>query len=87
MTVTVKMLKAAKMRGIMFLDGEDFYTNTYECTDFPELTEVQHGPAGAALRLPGAKHTTTIYVAGREVPMEVQAIVDAINAHRAQQSK
>jgi hypothetical protein len=83
-TVTVEMLKAAKMRGVMFLDGEDFYSNTYECIDFPELSKVKHGPAGSALRLPGAKHTTTIYVAGREVPMQVQAIVDAINAHRAE---
>ena len=90
--MTLESLKAAKMRGVMFLDGEDFYENTYECLEYPHLTKVSRGPIAQVFGNPMKRalpnHTTTFYVDGKEIPRPpqggwdawAQAIVDAYNA-------
>lgn len=78
--VTPENLGKCRMRGTMFLDGEDFYTNVFECVEHPSLTKTASGPAGRAKRVPGNKHTVTWRVGGQEVPFDKAVIADALNA-------
>lgn len=86
MTVTPDDLKTVKWETVMCLDGEGFYINAYRCKEYPDLTAEMSGPA-KTYSSKGVKpdpnyktHTKTIYVNGHEVPCDLQAIADALNA-------
>jgi len=42
--ITREHLKQWKARSIMHLDGDDFYSNHYQCNEEPRLTYVDSGP-------------------------------------------
>ena len=79
-SVTVEMLKKATMRADGFLDCQDYYCHAFTCVEYPELTKDHTGPRGRSKHLP----RITIRVNGIEVPRDLQAIADAINAYRGQ---
>lgn len=77
--VTPEEVRAAKMTGILHLDGDD-YMNQYRCVQFPELTRVDTGPK----RGTGGQHVTRFFIGGE--PTDARGATDiarALNAYRA----
>lgn len=79
MTVTADDLTFATMKMTLALDG-DYYHNQYKCVEYPELTQLKTGPSNRKIK---GGHAVKLFVDGVEVPLDLHAVADAINAYRA----
>lgn len=77
MTITKDDLKKANARGVLFLDGEDFYENHYQCVEYPRLKIVSSGPRGRASK--ANPHKRTYFVDNMECP-DIDAVLTMLNA-------
>lgn len=81
--ITRDDLKKAHTRGTLFLDGEGFYQNHFQCVEYGRLTIVDSGPArrygtkkkGEVER----KHERKFFVDGMECP-DIDAVLTMLNA-------
>jgi hypothetical protein len=83
MTITHDDLKKWTGRGVMFIDGDGFYSNHYQCNEEPRLTYVKSGPAGLYRKRkkdePERKHDHKWFVDGIECP-DLDAVLTMLNA-------
>lgn len=84
--ITADDLKRASFNLVMHMNCGTHYVRTARCVEFPELTVTSSGPKGNSRKAREMKHSKVVSVGGVEVPLEHQAIADAINAHRAKAS-
>jgi hypothetical protein len=76
-SITRDDLKVAHTKGVMFLDGADFYENHYQCVEHPRLLIVRAGPRGKATK--DNPHVQKFYVDNMECP-DLDAVLTMLNA-------
>jgi hypothetical protein len=79
MTITRDDLKKWKVRGTLFLDSEDSYSNHYVFDEEPRLTYVDSGPAGQTNSKIKIKHERKFFVDGIHCP-DIDAVLTILNA-------
>ena len=84
MAITIDDLRAAKWTGVMFLDGDGFYSNTYKCVTYPELSLNKSGPSGRPRKNGPQTHIRAFFIDGVEAPDgELQTACDMLNERRS----